>query len=79
MWGMKSEPQSAETIKPMLHAEHLEQLIDAYGLPRLPATFAEIAHAKAEHVQTNWQDKQLAGQWTIAAQKLERLSLLARL
>lgn len=59
--------------KPMLHTDHLEQLIDCYGLPRLLAELAEIAYAKAEHVQTNWQDTALASQWTSIGGKLAKL------
>lgn len=57
----------------MLHAEHLEQLIDSYGLPRILETLADIAYAKAEHVQSNWQDKNLAKGWTNIGNQLAKL------
>lgn len=65
--------QSTDSMKPMLHAEHLEQLIDSYGLPRLLAELAIIADAKADHVQHNWQDHALASQWAKIGQKLAKL------
>lgn len=65
--------QTQENTKPMLHAEQLEQLMDNYGLPRLLAEMADIAYGKAEHVQSNWQDKTLAAQWTRCGAKLASL------
>jgi len=59
--------------KPFLHSEHLEQLIDAYGLPRLLAEMADIAYGKAEHVQSNWQDERLAKAWTKVGMELAAL------
>ena len=59
--------------KPMLHAEHLEQLIDAYGLPRLLAEMAGIAYGKAEHCQVNWQDTPLSKQWAEIGKELAKL------
>lgn len=60
--------------KPMLHAEHLEQLIDSYGLPRLLGTLSDIAYLKAEHIQNNWQDNTLSKQWVRIGDKLAKLS-----
>lgn len=57
----------------MLHAEHLEQLIDCYGLPRLLAELSTIAYAKAEHLQTNWQDNILSKAWVRAGDRLAKL------
>lgn len=59
--------------KPILHTEHLEQLIDAYGLPRILAELGAIAYAKAEHIQTNWQDRTLSRQWSRLGDKLTQL------
>lgn len=60
-------------MKTLLSTDHLEQLIDNYGLPRLLSELAEIAFSKADHVQSNWQDKSLALQWTRCGNKLTRL------
>lgn len=65
---------NANEIKPMLHSEHLEQLMDSYGLPRLLHELAQIAYAKADHVQTNWQDKQLAQAWTRIGDRLGKFA-----
>lgn len=59
--------------KPMLHTEHLEQLIDCYGMPRMLSELAAIAYAKAEHVESNWQDANLAEAWTAIGNKLAKL------
>ena len=53
--------------------EQPELLIDSHGMPYLLAAFAEIAHSKSEHVQTNWQDKQLAAAWTRISRNLSKL------
>ena len=55
--------------------ETLERLIDAYTLPRVLEALAAICGDKAEHAQTNWQDRVLARAWRLAGEKLDSLVL----
>lgn len=41
----------------------IEALIDANSLKYVVNLLAEICSAKSDHVNTNWQDKGLAGLW----------------
>lgn len=50
--------------------EHLEGLIDRYGLPEILKELARIAYAKADHVEVNWQDARLAKRWTAIGHRL---------
>lgn len=61
-------------MKPMLHKDQLESLIDSYGLPVLLETLGQIAGEKAGHVAENWQDRALARAWDHCATKLYTLS-----
>lgn len=51
----------------------LEQMIDATSLEDVIEALAQICHEKADHVQSTWQDSNLAKQWTKRAQKLEKV------
>lgn len=51
----------------------LEQIIDRVGLAELADTIARIAHEKAEHVQTNWRDANLAKTWTRVGRRFDKL------
>lgn len=62
-------------MKPMLHAEHIEQLIDAYGVARLLETIADICGQKAEHIESNWQDALLSKQWEKAGFKINNTAM----
>lgn len=44
----------------------LEMLVDATSLQGVLMALSEICDEKAEHVQTNWQDRGLARQWATA-------------
>lgn len=52
----------------------LEQFIDQEGLQAALRVLSEICYAKAEHVETNWQDHELARAWTKAATALDAQS-----
>lgn len=41
----------------------MESLIDEYGLEEVVRALGTICHAKADHVQSNWQDRGLAKSW----------------
>lgn len=44
----------------------LEAMIDESGLGDVLDALAEICEEKAEHVESNWQDRSLARLWTRA-------------
>jgi hypothetical protein len=54
--------------------DDLEQLIDRNGLDAVLDALRDICAEKAEHVLTNWQDKQAAKDWDQAAGVLDRAS-----
>lgn len=56
------------------NADKLEAIIDAIGLRSALFLLAEICDAKAEHLETNWQDADLARAYTKAAIQVERLA-----
>ena len=43
--------------------DKIEALIDRYGIEKFLMTASEICGAKAEHIQSNWQDTSLAKRW----------------
>jgi hypothetical protein len=48
----------------------LEALVDKYSLAQIVDALAEVAFAKAEHLQANWQDKSTAKVWERAGSRL---------
>lgn len=53
----------------------LETILDREGsLIRVLESLARIASEKADHVQTNWQDRKLAVLWEGASTKLASLA-----
>lgn len=48
----------------------VEALIDTHGLSYVVNLIAETCSAKADHIQTNWQDDALAQLWNEAASSL---------
>lgn len=52
----------------------IEEMIDRVGLAQVVAALGGICEAKAEHVQTNWQDTRLAQLWTRKAGQLSMLT-----
>jgi hypothetical protein len=53
--------------------EAIEAIIDRVGLAQVAEAISAIAAGKADHVQTNWQDKGLATTWTRIARKFDKL------
>lgn len=51
----------------------LESLVDKYSLRQIVRLLAEVAHLKADHVRTNWQDELLAEDWTVNGDMLDEL------
>jgi hypothetical protein len=61
------------------HFDELEFIVDQSSIQNVINMLARICHEKAEHVETNWQDAQLARVWrknadvlASAAEKLQR-------
>lgn len=48
----------------------LEEMIDETNLSLVLETIASVCYAKADHVQTNWQDKSLAMEWEEAGDRV---------
>ena len=58
--------------------EKLEELVDRSDLSRVLLNLSEICMLKAEHIETNWQDKRAAAKWLYASGQIsaveERIS-----
>lgn len=52
----------------------LEPLVDKYGLGHVVAGLALLAHEKAAHIESAWQDEVLAKCWTRDGAKLEKVA-----
>lgn len=50
----------------------IEKLIDSFGLFPVVAAVIDICYAKAEHVETAWQDGPLTEAWSKAATILDK-------
>jgi hypothetical protein len=64
---MGTEFQNLDQTQAML----LEGLMDKLGLQQLLFGLSEICHAKAEHIESAWQDRRLAEVYTRIAIHLE--------
>jgi hypothetical protein len=53
----------------------LEFLIDSSSLADVLDSLAEIAHAKAQHIQAIWQDVSLARTWESAGKRIEACAI----
>ena len=51
----------------------LESLVDEASLVQVLETLSEICHAKAEHLETNWQDAASGKVWTAQGKLIEKL------
>ena len=56
----------------------LESMIDSTSLYDVLWSLERICLAKAEHVETNWQDKALARQWTYNAELIAKTARKTR-
>jgi hypothetical protein len=53
----------------------LESMIDSSSLADVLDSLAEIAHAKAQHIEENWQDISLARTWDGAGKRIEACAI----
>ena len=51
-------------VKQMEYTETLENIIFKQGLANTLRDIEQICYEKADHAQTNWQDTELAKEWT---------------
>jgi hypothetical protein len=65
-------PQSHSDLTPQ-DMQTLEAILDRVGNARLVDALSRIASEKAEHVQTNWQDKTLARTWRDISNRYDNL------
>jgi hypothetical protein len=52
--------------------EAVEKLIDKYGVRDVLIMITDVMHEKAEHIDINWQDLDLAREWTKAANLISK-------
>jgi len=62
----------------LMKRDDLEQMIDRLGLSRVLFLMAEICAEKADHIETNWQDRPLAYEWIKDAKALDKLAAVIR-
>jgi hypothetical protein len=56
------------------HDAVIEDIMDEIGIPGLFEAVARIASEKQDHVQSTWQDKELARRWGKIAAKFRKLA-----
>jgi hypothetical protein len=61
-----------------MSTEELEKHVDIAGLTMTLYRLAEIAEAKAEHLESVWQDARAAKKWLAASKKLSAMVKWAR-
>lgn len=54
--------------------DELERIVDKASLCTVLNTLAQIAFAKADHIERNWQDTGLARRWNRTGDKLDKLA-----
>jgi hypothetical protein len=52
----------------------LETMVDQAGMANVLYALAHICQAKAEHIETNWQDLATAYLWRVGGNKLDRFA-----
>ena len=50
----------------------LETLIDRHGLQKIVRELADLAYAKGEHIEANWQDPKTARPWFSNGRRLHK-------
>lgn len=55
--------------------DELERIIDRFGLGVVIDSLGDICNGKADHLESNWQDRGAAKEWTKAARLLEKVSV----
>jgi|TARA_R110000824_G_scaffold11785_6_gene51750 hypothetical protein len=53
------------------HQQQIELLVDRHSVTEVIAALVEVCQAKADHINTNWQDTLSAAHWNHLAGKLD--------
>jgi asparagine synthetase A len=56
--------------------EALEALVDKFDIDRVVSKLADVAYAKAEHLESAWQDNRTARRWEAIGKDLGAVRLL---
>ena len=59
------------------NADAIEVMIDRFGLEAVLETVADIARDKSDHIESNWQDHNLARSWNRIANRIDRTAAAA--
>jgi hypothetical protein len=59
-------------------AEIVEMMIDAMGLHDFLDMVSQVADDKADHLESNWQDRPAATKWRRAAKRLSTIATWCR-
>lgn len=51
--------------------DRLESILDEVGMEYLLDSLIDVCYAKAEHVESNWQDTHMAKGWNLTAINLD--------
>ncbi len=60
-----------------IDADAIEGMIDRFGLSATLETIADIAREKSDHIESNWQDPNLARSWNRIANRIDRTAAAA--
>ncbi len=60
--------------KLLVNTHKLEELIDSIGVGSVLEAISEICEEKAEHIESNWQDRVLAKLWQKVGKRIGALS-----
>lgn len=52
----------------------LESIVDSYGLAETISALSIVCSEKTDHIESNWQDENLAAHWQDASNKLDKLA-----
>ena len=52
--------------------EMVETAIDSQGIVAVLTALVNICHEKAAHIESNWQDRNLAREWTTSAKRIDK-------
>jgi hypothetical protein len=59
------------------NTEALEAIVDRNSLPEVLEALSQICYEKAEHIETNWLDTELAKAWRKAGEIVLKASIKA--
>ncbi len=66
--------QTILPTKAFVAQDHLEAMVDTFGMSQVLEMLAEVASLKSAHVLESYQDERLARKWLNASQVLSNIS-----